>query len=282
MSMAGSELMLGKWFFSLNNGSLEEEPVILAAVLQHDGYKRVVLATEASLIGETYSRVFRACAESHGLKVVGEIDLPILEKAKVEAVKKLKAIDADVVVHLGLGLGLFGMTKAMHDMGWDPPRYATTALEYAHVNEHTMRDLAGWIGLESYDERNKIGQAFLDHFEAKLGRKPRYEYLTCYGRDAGAVMVQAIATARPLTGKGVVEALERVKFLPAASGGPGTKLRFGKQIRQGWMGAEYLVARRILPDGVGHVFHGSSEGTRGPVSPSAMDYPDRPTSPRPL
>ena len=46
-----------------------------------------------------------------------------------------------------------------------------------------------------------------------------------------------------------------MKFVPAASGAPGTCMRFGKFIRQGWMGVDYLVARRVLPDSSAHVFH---------------------------
>jgi hypothetical protein len=47
----------------------------------------------------------------------------------------------------------------------------------------------------------------------------------------------------------VKEALERVKLLPAASGAPGTRLSFGNWTRRGWVGAGYLVARRLDPDG---------------------------------
>jgi hypothetical protein len=43
--------------------------------------------------------------------------------------------------------------------------------------------------------------------------------------------------------------LERVKMVPAASGAPGTRLSFGKWTRRGWMGAGYLVARQLNPDG---------------------------------
>ena len=56
------------------------------------------------------------------------------------------------------------------------------------------------------------------------------------------------------------EALERVKMLPAASGAPGTCLSFGKWTRRGWMGAGYLVARRLDPDGVNS--HSSTASVR--------------------
>ena len=46
-----------------------------------------------------------------------------------------------------------------------------------------------------------------------------------------------------------------MKLVPSASGAPGTFLRFGRFIRQGWLGSDYLVARRVLADGSAHVFH---------------------------
>ncbi|EUA01788.1 hypothetical protein I547_3630 [Mycobacterium kansasii 824] len=41
-----------------------------------------------------------------------------------------------------------------------------------------------------------------------------------------------------------------MKMLPAASGAPGTRVSLGKWTRRAWMGAGYLVARRLDPDGV--------------------------------
>ena len=63
-------------------------------------------------------------------------------------------------------------------------------------------------------------------------------------------LLHAFGDAHPLTPLGVKEALERVKMIPAASGSPGTYLSFGKWTRRGWMGAGYLVARQLDPDGV--------------------------------
>jgi hypothetical protein len=68
-------------------------------------------------------------------------------------------------------------------------------------------------------------------------------------RDLATVLLHAFAAARPLSPKGVREALERVKLLPAASGAPGTRISFGKYAHRGWMGAGYLVARRLDADG---------------------------------
>jgi branched-chain amino acid transport system substrate-binding protein len=75
----------------------------------------------------------------------------------------------------------------------------------------------------------------------------------------------------------VKEALERVKMLPAAAGAPGTRISFGKWTRRAWMGAGYLVARRLDPDGdqrlvpvrLGLPGHGTVPSPAPPPSPPA-------------
>src|SRR5690606_7589371 len=109
----------------------------------------------------------------------------------------------------------------------------------------------GWVGLEQYDEGNQVGQRFLDRFEAVHGRRPDY-YASVVCRDVAVAFARAFANAEPLSPRGVMEALERVKMVPAASGAPGTTISFGKWTRRGWMGAGYLTARTLEPDRKGH------------------------------
>jgi branched-chain amino acid transport system substrate-binding protein len=151
------------------------------------------------------------------------------------------------------------MNAALEGIGWAPHRYTTTAFEFAANSPWWREQFAGWVGLDQYDERNKVGAAFLDRFEARYGRRPAY-YFPVYSYDIGRLMLTALSTARPLTGRGVKEALERIKMMPAAAGAPGTRLRFGKYIRHGWMGSEFLVARRVLPDASKIVMHATIEG----------------------
>ena len=73
-----------------------------------------------------------------------------------------RAAKPDAIFHVGFGLGLLGMNEALDAIGWKPPRYTTTAFEFAHGSDMWMQQLAGWIGLDSFDERNPVGQEFLD------------------------------------------------------------------------------------------------------------------------
>ena len=56
----------------------------------------------------------------------------------------------------------------------------------------------------------------LDEFAAAFGRRPEY-CVPVVNRDLATVLLEAFADAHPLTPRGVRDALERVKMLPAAS-----------------------------------------------------------------
>ena len=140
-----------------------------------------------------------------------------------------------------------------------PPRYTTTAFEFAATSEMVAPAARRLDRPRPFDERNEVARAFLDRFEARHGDRPEY-FFPPTATTSARMMLLAIAGGTPLTGEGVKDALEQIKMLPAASGAPGTRLRFGRFIRHGWVGSEFLVARRVLPDGSRSVLHGTIEG----------------------
>jgi ABC-type branched-subunit amino acid transport system substrate-binding protein len=263
ITMAASETLLGEWFFGLPAGSMEEEPIIMATVAALDGHRSVGIAFEDSLIGAEYLRTTRAACKDAGLRITAEVAIPQVEAEKRAAMEELAVERPDAILHVGFGLGIPGMNDALEAIGWMPPRYTTTAFEFAATGDWWRQQFAGWVGLDQYDERNEVARAFLDRFEAKHGTRPEY-FFPPYCYDVGRMMLLAIAGAKPLTGAGVKASLERIKMLPAASGAPGTRLRFGRFIRHGWMGSEFLVARRVLPDGSRSVLHATINGRIDP------------------
>jgi Periplasmic binding protein len=232
VSTMGSEDFLGPWTFALNNGSLAEEPGVIASVIRHDGHRRIAVAHEKSLIGVQYLDYFRQACDDLDLEIVREVGIAQVEADKTSSMRLLRDSKPDAVMHVGFGHGLWGMNDALAELGWDPPRYTTTAFELAYFNDDWMKQLASFVGLDQYDERNTLGQAVLDRFAKRFGRRPEY-YAPCFAYDIGRVVAHGIAGASPLTGLGVRHAIERIKHLPAAAGAPGTRIRFGKFIRQG-------------------------------------------------
>lgn len=248
ISVSGADDWLGEWTFALPQGSMTDEPVFWAHLIAKQGYRTVGALVEKSLIGESYIRHFRKACRAEGIQIVREEFIAQTAQDVGEAAGRLKEAAPEALVHCGFGFGIVFVNPALAAIGWDPPRFLGTAFQNAWINPAMWKAIEGWTGLDQYDEANKVGQAFLDEYAEAFGRRPEY-CVPVVNRDLATVLLHAFAEAHPLTPRGVKEALENVKMLPAASGAPGTRLSFGKWTRRGWMGAGYLVARRLDPDG---------------------------------
>jgi len=249
LSVCGAEEWLGEWTFALPQGSMTDEPIYWADLLAERRHTAVGVLIEGSLIGESYARNFRKACATRGIRVVAEERIAQTAQDVGGAVRRVRDAQATALVHCGFGFGLVQVNPVLRELGWDPPRVMGTAFGTAGVNPVMWQAIVGWTGLDQYDEDNPVGQQFLDRLEAETGRRPQY-CAPVVNRDLATVLLHAFADAHPLTPRGVQEALERVKMVPAASGAPGTYLSFGKWTRRGWMGAGYLVARELDPDGV--------------------------------
>jgi branched-chain amino acid transport system substrate-binding protein len=248
ISVTGTDDWLGEWTFSLPMGSMTDEPIFWADLIGADGHREVGVLAEQSLVGESYIRNFRRACARKGIRIVGEEWVPQTAQDISDALGRLHEAKPDALVHCGFGFGIVFVNPVLEQLGWDPPRYLGTAFQNAWINPIMWQAILGWTGLDQYDEGNPVGQEFLDRYEAAYGRRPQY-CVPVMNRDLATVLLQAFADAHPLTPRGVKEALERVKMVPAAGGAPGTRLSFGRWTRRGWMGAGYLVARRLDPDG---------------------------------
>jgi ABC-type branched-subunit amino acid transport system substrate-binding protein len=247
ISVCGSDDWLGEWTFSLPNGSMTDEPIIWAHLMGKGGQMTAGVLVERSFIGQSYLANFRRAASQEGIDIAAEEQIAQTAQDVGSAVRKLHGAGVSAIVHCGFGLGIVQVSDTLKSLDWDPPRYMGTALETGF--ESQIRDaFVGWIGLEQYDEGNPVGQTFLDRFEAVYGRRPEY-FNPLMNRDVAVSLLHALADAKPLSPGGVRDAIERVKMLPAACGSAGTRISFGRWAHRGWMGAGYLVARTLDPDG---------------------------------
>ena len=249
ISVTGSDLALGEWIFAFPMGSHYDEPIFWTDLLVKRNLNDVGILMEASLVGESYVDNFRKACARRGIRIVGVETIAQTAQDVSRAVRNLREANAQALVHAGFGFGLVFVNPALQELNWDPPRFAGTAFENAWINPVMWQAFMGWTGVDQYDERNPVGQQFLDEFEKLHGRRPEY-CVPVVNRDVAVTVLQAIQDAQPLSPRGVKEALERVKSVPAASGAPGTRISFGNWTRRAWMGCGYLVARELEPDGV--------------------------------
>ncbi len=243
MSMTGTDDWLGEWTFSLPQGSLTDEPIFWADLMAKAGHCDGRRPGRAVAGGrDLHPQPSAPPAPAAGSASSPRSRSPRPPRTSASQVRELHDAKPDAIVHCGFGFGVVRITPALTELGWDPPRYMGTAFQNAWVNPTMWNAILGWTGIDQYDEENQVGQAFLDRYEAAYGRRPQY-CVPVMNRDFATVLLHAFADAHPLTPKGVKEALERVKMIPAAGGAPGTYLSFGRWTRRGWMGAGYLVAR---------------------------------------
>ncbi len=249
LSVTGSDDWLGEWTFSFPQGSLTDEPIFWADLLVEGGHRTVGVIVEQSLVGRSYLQHFRAAAARSGITIVAEAEVAQTAQDVGAAVHRLHAAAPDALVHCGFGFGIVFVNPVLAELGWDPPRFTSTAFQNAWINPIMWNAFLGWTGVDQYDEANAVGQRYLDRFEQRFGRRPQY-CVPMVNHDVANTLLRAITDARPLSHRGLKEALERVKMVPAAAGAPGTRVSFGNWTRRAWMGAGYLVARRLDPDGV--------------------------------
>lgn len=101
-------------------------------------------------------------------------------------------------------------------------------------------EFEGWVGIDQYDEANPVFEAMVDAFEARFGRRVGHIY-QAIGYDIGRTLA---STMSPSTPEGLRDALERVRMLPAATGGRRTLISFARNVRRGYQG-NYLVLRTV-------------------------------------
>jgi branched-chain amino acid transport system substrate-binding protein len=249
ISVTGSDDWLGEWTFAFPMGSMTDEPIFWSDLLAKRGLTEVGVLVEQSLAGQTYLKFVRDTFPRKGIRIVAEAHVAQTAQNIGDAVRSLHEAKAQAIVHCGFGFGIVFTNAVLQELNWDPPRFTSTAFQNAWINPVMWNALLGWTGNDQYDEANLVGQRFLDQYEAAYGRRPQY-CVPVVNRDVAVTLLRALTDAHPLSPRGVKEALERVKMLPAASGAPGTRVSFGKWTRRGWMGAGYLVARALEPDGI--------------------------------
>lgn len=249
VNVCGSDDWLGEWTFAFPQGSFTDEPIFWADLLTKGGHAEVGVLVEQSLVGESYLQNFRKAARRRGIRIVAEAQVAQTAQDVGEAIRTMHDAKPSALVHCGFGFGILFINPALAELNWDPPRFTSTAFQNAWINPVLWQAFMGWTGIDQYDENNAVGQKFLDQFEVAYGRRPQY-CVPVVNRDVATTLLHAFADAHPLSPRGVKEALERVKMLPAASGAPGTRVSLGKWTRRAWMGPGYLVARRLDADGV--------------------------------
>jgi branched-chain amino acid transport system substrate-binding protein len=246
ISMCGTDQFHGEYCFRVGNGDVGDEPALLVNWLKRHGHERVAVVAPASPIGEEYFKFFRQEGRRIGvaIRAVESVSAATTYDALVTKLGALRDTEPDALVWLGYG-GLFVadyVRPALEDLGWDPPRIVTTAfMQYIWGFEK----FEGWVGIDQWCPDNRHMQRFHDRFVARYGEEPRQwpNAIPGLAYDMAAIVVEALHRAPILTPRGVKDGIERIRFMPAATGGPNTHIAGGPFDHQLFKGDWLLYGR---------------------------------------
>lgn len=240
-----------EYTFVLPNGTFPDEAFYMARTLTHKGASTVGVIHERNALGDEYWEYFSHFAPRIGLEIVVDRTLPGVfdqELARTE-LARIRAAKVDSIAYMGdghRGAELFKAARDLEAEGWLPHRVMSTMfLGTIDGLGHgfSLEQFEGWAGVDQYDERNPVFTDLLDRYEKRFGVRPVHCYVA-QGYDLGNVLAEALATVGTFTPEAVHDALERVRMLPAATGGPGNVIGFGPHDHRGYKG-QYVVMREI-------------------------------------
>ena len=247
ISWCGTERFHGAYCFNLGNGGCGEEGQLMAAWLAREGHRTVGVLHELSPNGEEYLQYLRWACRDRGVAIVRLETITQTAETLEASVVALRDAGADALAYIGFGYPTILLGPIFERLGWRPPRIMTTAMQFCYAKPEWMAALDGWVGVDQYCEDNPRVAPFLDRFERRFGRRPHTNTVVTLSYDTARVFVEALVRAPILTGPGVRQGLERIRFMPSVTGGPRTHIGaapFDHKLFKG----DWLLYRRVERD----------------------------------
>lgn len=239
--------------FTLDAGNAADEASLLARLHAQRGH-RVGVLHEASPAGAEAYAGFCLHARELGVPPLADAQLPAacaVEEA-LAALRRLQACGVDAVQIFAGACSLPALAQAaaaLQPAGFRPQYVMGSGYAGRHALENfDAASLDGWIGIELHSAANATATAFLDRYQAARGRRPQHAYALLV-HDLAQVAIQALATAKPHNPVAIKQALERLRFWPAAIGAAGNIISFASHDHRAYKGTARLLSGGItLPD----------------------------------
>lgn len=237
INYSGGERTRSEFMFHYQVGSLDEEPVVLAAHLAERGATSVALAHDHSFVGRNYATAFAEACATVGVELVASSPVSPLAEDLSPVVRRLRSADPQFVTYLGLGVAARALALGLESEKWDVPVVANSALMFGYARRDWRAGWEDWVYVDTVSDANP-SRATLRDLSPRSAAGP----IGVAAYDMGRLLGEALARAAHLTRDGVRDGLEHVKALPAASGKPGTVMGFGAW-DHGALKGPYLVLR---------------------------------------
>ncbi|WP_328354908.1 ABC transporter substrate-binding protein [Mycobacterium sp. NBC_00419] len=254
IAQSGALDVAGPWTFLTPNGTFSDEAIrMVDYAVDVSGAHKIGLISEDNLLGEEYARWIKKRAGQRGASIVADVRVGsfVDEATATAAVQAMRDAGAEAYMYVGFGATAFAVLGASQRAAADGYGAAriTMSIFMGTIDGLSpyvglIDNFEGWVGVDQFDERNRVFTDMLDRFEKRFGRRPMHCY-TAQGYDMGNVVAHGLASAKPLTRDGLRRSLESVRRLDAAAGGPGNHISFARYDHRGYKG-DYIVMRQIV------------------------------------
>jgi ABC-type branched-subunit amino acid transport system substrate-binding protein len=241
----GAHKFASDYCFTVANGDIPTEGVMCAQWLAARGIEKVGMFWEQGSSGRDYADYFRDTALQLGLKVMREVKLEPNPRGLKDDLALMRDLGVEGIYYGGYGYATFHFAEAFRALEWDPPRVMGTAFMFYSNSNKWAEGLEGWHGVDQLGEdgANENYNAMVRRFEARFGRTTR-NVVVALAYDTARVAIHGIGNAAIPEPRWVKEGMERIRWMPATNGGPGTYIQFGPSDRKGYKG-DFLTIREL-------------------------------------
>jgi ABC-type branched-subunit amino acid transport system substrate-binding protein len=241
----GAHKFASDYCFTVANGDIPTEGVMCAQWLRARGLEKVGMFWEQGSSGRDYADYFRDTALQVGLKVMREVKLEPNPRGLKDDLALMRDLGVEGLYYGGYGYATFHFAEALRALDWDPPRVMGTAFMFYSNSNKWAEGLEGWHGVDQLGQEgaNENYNAMIRRMEARFDRSTR-NVVVALAYDTARVAVHGIANAAIPEPRWVKEGMERIRWMPATNGGPGTYIQFGPWDRKGYKG-DFLTIREL-------------------------------------
>ena len=212
-----------------------------------NGHETVGALIERSRVGQHLHRRLPRGLCPAGIRIVSEQLIPQTAEDITEQVTRLHAERPDAIVHCGFGFGMAMTNIILASLDWDPPIHEHR-VENAWLNDLLWQAMLGLDRLRPVRRGQPGGSG--------AARRVRRAVRAATGVLRARRELRRRRAPPGLRGCPPAHARRRPRRVRAGEDDPrrlrltGTFISFGNDMHRGWVGAGYLVARRLDPDGV--------------------------------
>jgi ABC-type branched-subunit amino acid transport system substrate-binding protein len=163
INFPGTTHSRGRYGFHYQIGALYGDGPLIARAMTRRHLGSVAVIRDRSPIGAEFFEYFEGECERSGLAISQDIKCSPVSEDLYDHAQEAARANPDALVYLGFGGVLLDLSRALKRVGWDPPRFTTSAgMHFYSKSPEEKREMSGWVYVDQVDEDNVTLREMLD------------------------------------------------------------------------------------------------------------------------